>query len=379
VPILSLTERTIANAKTPSNGQHTLWDTTLKHFGLRISQGGSKTFVVMHGPRRDRITIGHYPTISLAQAREKAKEVLAERTLNKTRAPRIAFDEARTLFFEVHRQRNKQSTIDEYHRIFERHLAPRLKCFRLSDITPHDIQRILDRLASTPSECNHCYAVARCFFTFCFKRRYIERSPMDGMEKPTKYRPRTRVLSNDELARVWKAAETYGYPFGPIVQLLILTGQRRSEIGKLKWSYITDRITLPAEIVKNNREHSIPLSPMAAGILKEIPHLSEYVFVARGSTSHFNGWQSCTFTLLKAAGTAHWTLHDLRRTFATRLAEFGVPPHVIERLLNHVDGTLSPIALVYNRASYLKEMGEALALWERHLKAIVAGSAKKAA
>lgn len=377
MPILSLTERTIANAKPPSKGQHTLWDKTLKHFGLRISQGGSKTFIVMHGPRRDRVTIGHYPTISLAQAREKAKEVLAERTLNKTRAPRIAFDEARILFFDVHRQRNKQSTIDEYDRIFERHLAPRLKSFRLSDITPHDIQRILDRLASTPSECTHCYAVARCFFTFCLKRRYIERSPMDGMEKPAKYIPRTRVLSDDELTRVWQRAQTYGYPFGPIVQLLILTGQRRSEIGKLKWSYITDRITLPPEIVKNNREHSIPLSPMAATILKEIPHLSEYVFVARDGASHFNGWQSCTFTFLKACGTAHWTLHDLRRTFATRLAELGVPPHVIERLLNHVDGVLSPIALVYNRATYLKEMRDALVLWELHLRALVTGGAQK--
>ena len=368
-----LTDRTIASAQPRPKGQYTLWDATLKHFGLRVSPGGTKTFTVVHGPRRERITIGRYPTITLAQAREKAKVVLAERTLNTTRAPRITFDEASKLFFDVHRQRNKASTLAEYERIFDRHLLPRLRAMRVADISPHDIQRILDRLTSTPAECNHCYGVARTFFTFCFKRRYIEHSPMEGMEKPFKYRPRTRVLTDDELRKVWRAAEDYGYPFGSIVQLLILTGQRRSEVGKLKWSYISkDRITLPPEIVKNNREHSIPLSPMAAGILNETPQLGEYVFPARGLNKPFNGWQSCTFNLIKACGTEHWTLHDLRRTFATRLAELGVAPHVIERLLNHVDGTLSPIALVYNRASYLKEMGEALALWEKHLMGLLA-------
>lgn len=378
MPIQCLTERALANTK-PRAGQHVLWDTTVKYFGVRVSQGGTKTFIVMHGRHRDRITIGRYPTISLAQARQKAKEVLAERTLNKTRAPRITFDEARTTFFNAKRQRNKPSTIEEYERIFERHFA-RLRTMRLSNISPHDIQRILDRLTSTPSECTHCYAVARTFFTFCAKRRYIERSPMEGMDKPSKYRPRTRVLSDDELVKVWRAAEDYGYAFGRIVQLLILTGQRRSEIGKLKWSYIKDgKLTLPPEFVKNNREHTIPLGAKAAGILAQLPRLGDHVFMARGNRKPFNGWQSCTFTLMKACATEHWTLHDLRRTFATRLAELGVAPHVIERLLNHVDGTLSRIALVYNRASYLKEMREALELWESHLARTLAKRPKIAA
>ena len=375
-----LTDATIRNAKPRPRGQYTLWDSTLKHFGLRVSQGGTKTFTVMHGPQRERITVGRYPTITVAQARAKAKEILAECTLNKSRAPAITFEEARRVFFDVHRQRNKQSTVIEYERMFDRHLMPRLRDKRLAHITAHDITRILDRLTSTPSECTHCYALARSFFTFALRRKYIERSPMEGMEKPTKYRPRTRILSDHELVSVWRVAEYYGYPFGTIVQLLILTGQRRSEIGKLKWSYIADRrITLPAEIVKNNREHALPLGTMAANILDRIPRLGEHVFMARGNRKCFNGWQSCTFALIKKCQTAHWTLHDLRRTFATRLAEQGVAPHVIERLLNHVDGTLSPIALVYNRASYMKEMAEAVALWEQHLSGLLAHPSQKAA
>jgi integrase len=347
---------------------------------LRVSQGGAKTFTVMHGPHRERITIGRYPVITLSQARTKAREVLAERTLNKCRAPTITFDEAHRMFFNIHRQRNKASTIGQYERIFARHLLPRLRNTRLTDITPHDITRILDRLTSTPSECTHCYALARTFFTFAVRRKYIDHSPMDGMEKPTKYRPRTRILTDAELIKVWRAAEQYGYPFGHIVQLLILTGQRRSEIGKLKWDYIRGgSIVLPPEIVKNNREHAIPLSATAAGILGRIPRIGDYVFMARSNDKCFNGWQSCTFTLMRKCQTAHWTLHDLRRTVATRLAELGVAPHVIERLLNHVDGTLSPIALVYNRASYVKEMAEAVALWERHLSGLLAYRPQKVA
>jgi Arm DNA-binding domain/Phage integrase, N-terminal SAM-like domain len=180
VPIQSLTDLTIKNAKPPEKGQYIIWDTTLKHFGVRVSQGGAKTFTIIHGRNRERITIGRYPTITLQQARKKAKEVLAERTLNTQRAPRMTFEEARRIFFDVKRQRLKPSTMEEYERIFDRHLALRLRTVRLAEITPHDIQRILDRLASTPSECTHCYGVARTFFTFATKRRYIDRSPVEG-------------------------------------------------------------------------------------------------------------------------------------------------------------------------------------------------------
>ena len=372
MPLVRLTELTVRTAKPLARGQYTVWDSTLKHFGLRISQGGAKTFTVMHGKLRERITIGRYPVISLAQARERAKEIMADRTLNKDRTPNIKFDAATQTFFTVQKQKCKASTIVQYERLFKRHLLPRLRHRKLADIKPHEITHIIDRLLKTPSECTHLYGLAQTFFRWAARRKYIDRSPMEGMEKPAKYRPRERVLTDDELRAVWRAAEDYAYPFGTIVQLLVLTGQRRSEIGKLKWSYVgDDEATLPPEIVKNNRTHTFPLGKWATRILEDTPRLGDYVFMARGNRKGFNGWQSCTFTLMKKCGTAHWTLHDLRRTFATNLAALGVAPHIVEKLLNHT-GTISGVAAIYNRYSFQKECREAVEKWETHLASLLA-------
>jgi integrase len=326
----------------------------------------------MHGRLRERITIGRYPTITLAKARERAHEIVAVRILGKERMPDISFDTAQQTFLTVQRQKNKASSVVQYERLIKRHLLPRLRHRNLAEIKPHEVTAIIDRRIKTPSECSHLYAVAQAFFRWAVRRKYLDRSPMEGMEKPFKYRPRDRVLTDDELKAVWHAAEDYGYPFGTIVRLLILTGQRRSEIGLLKWSYINGNgATLPPEIVKNNRSHTFVLGTMAAQLIEETPVLGDYLFIARRKETPFRGWQSCKWTLDKKAKIAPWTLHDLRRTFATRLAELGVAPHVIERLLNHVTGTLSPIALVYNRATYLTEMREAIVKLENHLASLL--------
>jgi len=372
MPVCRLTELSVRNAQPPESGQYTLWDATFRQFGLRISQGGTKTFTVMHGPLRERVTVGRYPTISLAQARARAKEIVADRTLNAHRPPSITFDDAQQKFFLAQRQKNKVSTVAQYERLFKRHLLPRLCRRKLADIKPHDITHIIDRILTTPSECNHAHSAAQTFFRWAVRRHYIDRSPMEGMEKPTKYHPRERTLTDDELRAVWRAAQEYGYPFGTIVQLLILTGQRRSEIGKLKWSYLgKDNVTLPPEIVKNNRAHTFPLGTTAAHILEHAPRLGDFVFMARWNDKPCNGWQSCTFTLMKKCRTSHWTLHDLRRTFATNLAALGVAPHIVERLLNHTGGTISGVAAIYNRHAYMAEMLEAIQKWEKHLAALV--------
>jgi len=249
---------------------------------------------------------------------------------------------------------------------------PRLRHRKLADIKPHDLVILVDKLLKTPSEANHAFSVAKTFFGWAVRRRYLLNSPMEGMEKPAKYHPRDRVLTDDEVVAVWNAAEEYGYPFGSIVQLLILTGQRRSEIGKLKWSYIEgDQATLPREIVKNNKAHTFPLGPCALKILESAPRIAEHVFVARQEDRPFNGWQSCTFSLIKNCGTAHWRLHDLRRTFATNLAALGVAPHVVEKLLNHSE-TLRGVALIYNRYTFAKECREAMLLWEQRLATLLA-------
>jgi integrase len=190
------------------------------------------------------------------------------------------------------------------------------------------------------------------------------------------------------LSHVFKKAVQTGYRFGTILQLLVLTGQRRSEIGLLRWDWIDEKnrtITFPASVTKNNRVHSFPYGDMVADILATIPRSGEYTF--RAIREHakgtpvltVNGWSNskAAFDRLvqgKAAKSpvAPWTLHDLRRTFATNLAGLGVPPHITERLLNHVSGAISGVAAIYNRHAYADEMRQAIKLWEARLHEILA-------
>jgi integrase len=181
---------------------------------------------------------------------------------------------------------------------------------------------------------------------------------------------RERVLTNDELKAVWHAAVEFGYAFGTIVQLLILTGQRKTEIGSLEWTQVQkDAFHLPASRTKNGRAHDVPLGPLALSLLPK--RRSGYVFTATGSKDVYNGYTYHLRLLQKASGTSDWTLHDLRRTFATNLAILGTPIHVTEKLLNHVSGSLSGVAAIYNRHSYAEEMRAAQLAWEVALIRIV--------
>jgi integrase len=196
------------------------------------------------------------------------------------------------------------------------------------------------------------------------------------------------VLSRAELAEVWGAACGAG-DFGDIVRLLILTGQRREEIGSLRWSEIDfDRglIVLPPERTKNKRLHEIPLSPQARAILElraqrvaSSPRPSRakpndgLIF---GGAAGFSGWSRAKGKLdaalaQRAKPMPDWRLHDLRRTAATGMAELGVLPHIIEAVLNHVSGHKGGVAGIYNRSRYTEPMRDALERWGEHVETIV--------
>jgi len=192
------------------------------------------------------------------------------------------------------------------------------------------------------------------------------------MQSGHRYRPRERVLTNAELRRVWNAAGDGNY--GSIVKLLILTGQRVGEISKLWPGMIgEDTVTLPAEGTKNGRIHTFPVGQTAQTILRR-SRGRVFLFPARGKpTAPFNGFSKGKANLDKASGVSEWTLHDLRRTFATGLASLGVSLPVVEKLLNHVSGSFAGVVGVYQRHSYDKEMRAAMELWEQEVARIVNG------
>lgn len=192
----------------------------------------------------------------------------------------------------------------------------------------------------------------------------IESNPVLNTNKSGE-KSRDRVLKDHEIRTIWNNVSR---DYGSVIKLLMLTGQRRDEIGGLRWSEITDdAIELPAERTKNKRPHIVPLSAAAKEILASQDTCQEYVFGFRG----FAGWSVSKARLDQHIKLDHWTVHDIRRTVATRMNDLGILPHVVEAVLNHVSGTRGGVAGIYNRATYLREKTEALKLWADHLMAII--------
>lgn len=378
-----LTELVVRNASPPESGQYVIWDKSLPGFGLRVSQGGTRSYVVMfyEGPRKRRVTIGKYPALGLGEARAEAKRILAGVMLGTApempsmAAPVLHFTAALDAFVETHcRRNNREATARETERLLRRHFEPKFGRMALGDITPQKISGLIDQLLHTPGEANHAFSAIRKFFNWARERHHVDRSPCEGMRLPTKPRVRERVLEYEEIAKIFAAATADPYPYGAIVQLLLLTAQRRQEIVGLRWSDVdldANVISIPAERNKSGRAHTVPIGAIARQILENLPRLGDLVFPARGrSETSFSGFSKAKRTFDVACGVTDWTLHDLRRTAATNMAGLGVPPHVVERILNHSTGTISGVAAIYNRFQYMDEMREALKMWEAQVREI---------
>ena len=371
---MRLTDLMIRTLPVPAKGQKTYYDDTLTSFGCRVSQGGARSFVVQHGAERQLTTIGRYPVISLADARAQAKHILAERALGKHRPRSIPFDEAVTLFLAACEQRNKPRTVQDYTRLLSRHFP--FGRTQLSAIMPQDINRRLDRLRDTPAEHSYALVVVKILFNWAVSRHYIDTNPCARLKRPSRSEARERVLTEAELIAVYQTAGNRADTFSHIVALLLLTGQRRGEIGSLRWDWIDGQaqtITLPCSVTKNGRTHTFPYGSATATVLSSLPRSCDFVFPASRSTvrgkptTSFNGWSKGKAAFDKDCGVPDWTLHDLRRTHATIHASLGTPPHIVERLLNHASGTISGVAAIYNRFQYMDQMRTAIDSWEAHL------------
>ncbi len=375
MPKSKLTDVSIRSLPSPENGQVTFWDINQPGFGVRVSQGGTRTFIVVYGSTRRRFTIGRFPKISLKQARDQAKKLQAGLTLGiveKNTSP--IFSDAKELFLSACRQKNRPRTVYDYDRHLKRHFA--FGRTRLSEISRADIQRHLNKLNKLPSELHHAYVTAKIFFNWALREEMIKENPMATMRAPSKLAPRGRFLNAEELKEVYTTSNSYTWPFGAIIKLLVLTGQRRGEIGALRWDWIDEEaqtITLPASFTKNHQTHIFPYGDQVSELFTTLPRMGEFVFPARIKTAqHFNGWGSCKKQFdAKLLQVQPYTLHDLRRTFSSNMAMLGTPIHVTEKLLNHISGTVSGVAAIYNRHSYMDEMRSAIANYEAYLSNLI--------
>ena len=233
-----------------------------------------------------------------------------------------------------------------------------------------------------PYMANRTLAVIRKLFNWCVERGVVETSPASGIKRPGREQSRDRVLAGDELRALWKACEAVGYPYGPFVQILLLTGQRRTEIATIRWDQVQDDVlTLPD--TKNQTLHEVPLSVPVRKLLEDFPrHVGSYVFTTTGGERPISAYSKLKIAIDRAnqeavaddTGTpiGAWRFHDLRRTCTTGMARLQVAPHVIEQVLNHATGqTRAGVAGIYNRYGYLDEKCEALERWGERVKTIV--------
>lgn len=369
MPSIHLTDLAVSRLATPG----TYYDDATPAFGIRVGKN-RKTWFVIRGKDRLRTTIGRYPDKTLAEARKEAKALLAEPAKKQTR---ITFNAAYDLF-KIAIETRKPRTQKDYKRLIERHFLDTLKNKKLPDLTFEEVTACVEDAAK--GEANHALAVAHIFLRWCVRppRRYITHNPLEGIQiQPP--RKRKRVLADKELKAVWTAAGAQGYPHGTVVQLLILTGQRRGEIVNLRRPWINDgerTITLPEWLTKNSKEHTFPYGDKVAEVLASIPRLNstDLLFPSRVSDERpFSGWGKYKRELdALAEGVDHYTLHDLRRTYRTIHGQIGTPSEIGERLINHAAAVVTDVEEIYDRYTYLREMRGAIEKFEAHFTVVLA-------
>lgn len=344
--ILHFTDLSIRSLKEGS-----YYDSKLRGFGIRVGKT-RKVWHVVRQPNRTKVTIGYWPDTSLADARRRALVALGTPATNgEAKAP--AFPDARDEYLIQGKWRDR--TRFEMTRLIKTYF-PWTKS--IDKITHKDVSDAVESI-NKPSESEHAFKSIKSFFNWCVPR-YLKHSPCTGLKPPSRYTPRERVLTDDELCRIWKATHQL-HTFGLIVKVLILTGQRRGEISQFQQEWLTGNTAVfPASVSKNKREHRLPVSSMTVELLKKLP-------------PSYKGWGTPKEKIDKLSDVTGWTLHDLRRTYATNLQRLGVKLEVIERLLNHVSGaTRAGIIGTYQRYDFFPEMKEAVARYEQFLQTLLA-------
>lgn len=277
--------------------------------------------------------------------------------------------------------------------LIPRGLAERWRTRPLADIDGDDVHALvrevrekgipgLGRKNLGPSDprARALFADLSKFFSWCVEERRLKANPVVGVAKPKPPRSRERVLTDQEIVWLWQACPQLPVPFGACIQILMLTAARRSEAAGLRRSELNDNVwTIPSDRTKNHRPHDLPLPSLAAEIIDAVPTVGDLVFTTNDRTP-ISGWSKAKIALDKAMQRAAgetkirpWTIHDIRRSTATKLAELGVAPHVIESVLNHVSGFRAGVGGTYNRNQYMPEKKAALERWAVHLEGLVSG------
>jgi integrase len=434
MPRLKLTQAAVDKLRAPSSGRAEYWDSQLPGFGLRISasppgrieKDGRRTWQVMYRVKGKLVretlgTVAVIPKIDEARARARESMQAAQSGVNpvearRTKAVDVAKEaqtkEAETFgavaarYLKEYVEKNtRPATIKETRRIIERDVKPRWGTTPIREISRREVNALLDEIADRGAlvQANRTLARLKTLFSWALDEDLIEGDPTARVRGRIKETARDRALSDHEIRLFWAGCDRLGWPFGPMFKLLLLTAQRRDELGTMEWRELdlaARRWTIPRQKAKNDRAHEVHLPEFALGIIDQLPRISQarpdgrgsewspYLFTTNG-TRPVSGFSKAKARLdqhmlhllradIEETGTdpqkveiEGWILHDLRRTAATGMARLNIAPHVVDRILNHVSGTISGVAAVYNRHAYLEERKAALETWGRYVESLV--------
>lgn len=413
--------KSAVDAVQPQEREEVYWDDRLAGFGLKVTPTGSKVYIYRYrvalpgqaaktAPKK--YTIGKHGELTPDQARKRAQELAAivasgvdprEREVATLSAKReamrrehemrrqendLAFDRIAAQWLEhyEHEKGRRPSSVTMAQLVVRRYLQPKFGSTPITQLAHKDLQSVIDAIPLNKRAMRrNVFAYASVLFGWAARRQYIPANPLTSMEKPQAPISRDRVLYDAELLEVWKATELLPSPWGAFYRLLILTGQRKSEVAGMEWSELsrsTAMWIIPADRAKNKSLHLVPLS---ASVVAELDSLAGdqdwpkvgYAITTTGRTP-ISGFSKAkrmldeqTAKLGEGTSISHWRVHDLRRTVATGLQRLGVRFEVTEAVLNHISGAKGGIAGVYQRHDWAEEKRMALDAWSGHIGRIV--------
>jgi integrase len=388
MPRIRLTKSAI-DGLTSSKSDVVYWDAGYPGFGVKVTPKGRKVFIVLYrtggaGSRLRKYTIGPYGRVTLHQARVAAQKVFAAKLEGRDPAAekraakrRVVADRIEDLLESFIAQRLSQNRSgSEIARLLRREVGQTWGGRSVHEFSKRDVVELITAIEQrgAPVAANKLLKTVKTFLRWCVGRAILDQSPAEGVPLPTKEVARDRVLDDDELARVILAARQMGGPYGGLVELLALTGQRREEVAGLQWEELdlARRLwALPRSRTKNAKAHLVHLCEQSMAVLTRAEGPGPYVFSLLG-TKPFQEFSRAKRRLDELSGVTGWRLHDLRRTCVSGMARLGIAPHIADKILNHQAGTISGVAAVYQRHDFLAERRTAVEKWGAHIGGVLA-------
>src|SRR4030081_2787693 len=387
MPRIKLTKSAI-DALPTSSSDVVYWDTASPGFGVKVTPRGRKVFIVLYrtagaGSKLRKYTIGPYGHVTLHQARVAAQKVFAAKLEGRDPAAekreakrRVVADLVEDLLETFITQRLSQNrSAAETSRLLRREVGKPWAGRSIHTIGKRDVVGVVSAIVQrvAPGAANKTLKSLKTFLRWCVGQAVLDQSPAEGVPLPTKEVARDRVLDDSELTQVILAARNIGGPYGAIVELLSLTGQRREEVACLHWEELdlAQRIwMIPKARTKNAKAHIVHLSRQALAVLKRADQRGPLVFTLLG-IKPFQDFTNAKRRLDQLSGVTRWRLHDLRRTCVSGMARLGIAPHVADKILNHQGGTISGVDAGDQRHEYLSERQKAWDLWGLHIENVL--------